>query len=72
MHSASTSEFSADKIITLDSVRNELIRLEETIIFGLIERSQFKTNPAISVDGEATLLKNTDKNNPTESFLDFF
>ena len=72
MHSASTSEFSADKIITLDSVRNELIRLEETIIFGLIERSQFKTNPAIYVDGEATLLKNTDKNNHTESFLDFF
>eukprot|EP00466_Bigelowiella_natans_P002981 jgi/Bigna1/70701/fgenesh1_pg.13_\ len=31
--------------LNLDKLRRELVRLEDTIIFGLIERSQFKQNP---------------------------
>ncbi|CAM9268196.1 unnamed protein product [Phaeothamnion confervicola] len=33
--------------LSLDSVRSSLIRQEETIIFGLIERAQFRVNAAI-------------------------
>jgi len=65
-------EGSATDILTLDSVRGELIRLEETIIFGLIERSQFAVNQEIYATGDASLLKTTDKNHHSESFLDYF
>lgn len=30
---------------TLDSVRESLIRLEDSIIFGLVERAQYRYNP---------------------------
>jgi chorismate mutase len=63
----------ASNIVTLDSVRGELIRLEETIIFALIERSQFAVNPEIYATDEKSLLKQTaNENNHSESFLDFF
>jgi chorismate mutase len=39
------------KQLQLDNIRNTLIRLEETIIFGLIERSQFRYNPVIYTPG---------------------
>lgn len=35
---------------SLESVRGSLIRQEETIIFALIEREQFRCNPAIYTD----------------------
>ena len=34
-------------LLSLDSIRSTLIRQEETIIFGIIERSQFSQNSAI-------------------------
>ena len=34
-------------LLSLANIRNVLIRLEETIIFSLIERSQFRENPVI-------------------------
>ncbi len=37
----------ADDPLSLDNIRSALIRLEETIIFGLIERAQFAHNPII-------------------------
>ncbi len=37
--------------LQIDHVRNVLIRLEETIIFALIERAQFRRNPAIYEPG---------------------
>jgi chorismate mutase len=51
--------------INLETLRSDLIRLEETIIFGLIERSQFKQNPAIYQPGGIS-------EKFEESFLDFF
>lgn len=38
--------------LALSSIRNVLTRLEETIIFGLIERAQFKQNTVIYRKGE--------------------
>lgn len=38
--------------LQLINIRNELIRLEETIIFGMIERSQFRHNGVIYRPGE--------------------
>jgi chorismate mutase len=40
-----------DKQLLLSSTRNVLIRLEETIIFGLIERAQFALNKVIYEKG---------------------
>lgn len=51
--------------IDLETLRSDLIRLEETIIFGLIERAQFKQNTAIYTPRGVS-----DKFE--ESFLDFF
>ena len=34
-------------ILSLESIRSTLIRQEETIIFALIERSQFRHNPIV-------------------------
>lgn len=39
IHSATTEE-----ILSLDNIRSVLIRLEETIVFQLIERAQFARN----------------------------
>src|SRR5690606_1981489 len=41
--------------LQLDSLRGNLIRQEETIIFALIERAQFKVNPAIYTPGATEL-----------------
>ncbi|KAI8913278.1 chorismate mutase [Gorgonomyces haynaldii] len=37
--------------LTLDKLRQELVRQEDTIIFGLIERAQFSMNPEIYQPG---------------------
>lgn len=47
IHSATPSE-----ILSLSNIRSVLIRLEETIVFQLIERAQFAHNPkCYSLDG---------------------
>lgn len=37
--------------LSLERIRSTLIRLEDTIIFGLIERAQFAHNPRIYEPG---------------------
>eukprot|EP01079_Euglenida_sp_SAG-EU17-18_P003627 gene3627-675_t len=37
---------------TLDEIRNDLIRMEETIIFALIERAKFGRNHKVYITGE--------------------
>jgi chorismate mutase len=51
--------------LSLDAMREDLIRMEETIIFSLIERAQFKRNDAIYQPRAVT-----DKFD--ETFLDYF
>lgn len=40
-----------DQMLKLEHIRGVLVRLEETIIFGLIERAQFRRNPIIYEPG---------------------
>lgn len=42
--------------LSLERIRNVLVRLEETIIFSLIERAQFAQNPRIYQRGAFTEL----------------
>jgi chorismate mutase len=54
-----------DKQLQLANIRRVLIRLEETLIFGIIERAQFRHNPVIyRSGGVGHALKN-------QSLLDF-
>jgi chorismate mutase len=53
------------EVLSLEHIRNTLIRQEETIIFALIERAQFKQNKKVYVGGGMELRK------VKESFLDF-
>jgi chorismate mutase len=39
------------QVLSLDSIRSSLIRQEETIIFALIERAQFRHNPIVYQKG---------------------
>ena len=59
------------QLFSLDSIRSTLVRQEETIIFALIERAQYRRNPVIydakAIDGGASL--NAD--GVAVSFLDF-
>jgi chorismate mutase len=41
----------ADNALSLDRIRSVLTRLEDTIIFSLIERAQFAHNPKIYQKG---------------------
>jgi len=52
-------------MLDLDNIRNVLIRLEESIIFSLVERAQFKTNDIIYKTGGIPLTGFND------SFLDY-
>jgi len=65
-------------LLSLDYIRSTLIRQEETIIFALIERSQFRQNDICYVPGGVPGLgvppgSNVDENESEEdfSFLDF-
>lgn len=71
---ASTIEhFFQEKPLTLDDIRSTLIRLEETIIFALIERAQFKANPAVyAKDGEMMKEGTSKMIKEGKSFLDVF
>lgn len=48
---AQANYLTAHDPLSLDRIRNMLIRLEDTIIFALIERAQFAHNPKIYVRG---------------------
>ncbi|KAG8946842.1 chorismate mutase aro7 [Tulasnella sp. 424] len=55
--------------LSLDRIRNVLIRLEDTIIFGIIERAQFALNPRIYQRGAFKELTDTGFNG---SWLEWF
>ena len=55
--------------LSLDRIRSVLTRLEDTIIFGLIERAQFAHNPRMYQKGAFEELKALDFNG---SWLDWF
>ncbi|KAI7875404.1 chorismate mutase [Lichtheimia hyalospora FSU 10163] len=57
-----------DNPFALDKLRNTLIRLEDTIIFALIERAQFAFNKAIYTPGAIEFNSATDG----RSFLEYF
>lgn len=57
-----------DGSYTLDKLRSTLIRLEDTIIFALIERAQFALNPCIYEKGALEFKGATGD----RSFLEFF
>lgn len=46
--------------LSLERIRSVLVRLEDTIIFGLIERAQFAHNPKIYQKGAFEELKKID------------
>jgi len=58
-------------ILSLDSIRSSLIRQEETIIFALIERSQFLQNQQVYEKGAMGSF--VDQEDPSESlsFLEY-
>jgi len=56
--------------LSLDNIRNTLIRLEDTIIFALIERAQFAHNPKIYARGAFPSLSETQ--HYQGSWLDWF
>ena len=39
--------------LSLDRIRRELIRLEDSILFALIERAQFAVNPSVYSSGSS-------------------
>lgn len=49
--SSSSSSLSTADVMSLDSIRSTLIRQEDSIIFALIERAQFRRNAAIYARG---------------------
>lgn len=53
----------------LDGIRNDLIRQEETIIFGLIERSQYAHNKKVYTTGGFPLFA---KQSGNHSFMEYF
>ncbi|CAO3631596.1 unnamed protein product [Cunninghamella blakesleeana] len=57
-----------DNPFTLDKLRNTLIRLEDTIIFALIERAQFALNKCIYTPGALEFNGTTGD----KSFLEYF
>lgn len=63
---AAVSSFDFYEPLKLDNLRETLIRLEESIIFALIERAQFKMNARIYQSGDAHLSVSG------QSFLSYF
>lgn len=56
------------EVLSLDSIRASLIRQEETIIFALIERAQYRQNKAVYEPGASGL--DSSVNGDDESFLE--
>lgn len=57
--------------LKLEDLRSQLIRQEETIIFALIERAQFKSNPTVYKKDTIQAVKQKERVKG-KSFLDFF
>lgn len=59
--STSSDDVTTSQIFSLDSIRSTLIRQEETIIFSLIERAQYRKNAIIYDENSSmSLVKHTD------------
>eukprot|EP00934_Nitzschia_sp_Nitz4_P006225 Nitzschia sp. Nitz4//scaffold173_size47512//16650//17897//NITZ4_007156-RA/size47512-processed-gene-0.35-mRNA-1//-1//CDS//3329538796//6215//frame0 len=48
---ASNDNVTTSDLLSLDSIRDTLVRQEETIIFALIERAQYRQNPTVYQKG---------------------
>lgn len=59
------------EVMSLDSIRNSLIRQEETIIFALIERAQYRRNPVVYEKGGLGNLGVPPGSHPTDEELSF-
>mmetsp|Transcript_22517 Transcript_22517/g.55810 ORF Transcript_22517/g.55810 Transcript_22517/m.55810 type:complete len:398 (-) Transcript_22517:58-1251(-) len=57
------------EVLSLDSIRASLIRQEETIIFALIERAQYRQNKVVYEPGASDL--DSSVNGDDESFLEY-
>jgi len=57
--------------LKLEDLRSQLIRQEETIIFALIERAQFRLNPTVYKKDTIQAVKQKERVKG-KSFLDFF
>ena len=65
--------FEYKESLSLDKLRNALIRQEETIIFALIERGQFATNPIIYKSNPGEEFAVVDGTEPIKSsFMEYF
>lgn len=51
MHTLNFHSTSSESILSLDHIRAVLQRLEDTIVFHLIERAQFAHNPRVYQPG---------------------
>jgi len=58
------------EVLSLDSIRASLIRQEETIIFALIERAQFRQNKAV-YKSSLDLMNDVDTMNDGETLLEY-
>jgi chorismate mutase len=67
--SDSDENVKTSEVLSLDSIRASLIRQEETIIFALIERAQFRQNKVVYEPGESDLDSIVNSND--ESFLEY-
>jgi len=59
------------EVMSLDSIRSSLIRQEETIIFALIERAQYRHNPICYEKGGLGKLGTPPGSRPTDEELSF-
>ena len=64
--------FYVSSALSLDRIRSTLIRLEDTIIFALIERAQFAHNPRIYARGETGVPELREKASFDGSWLEWF
>ena len=71
----SHNNLKTSEVLSLDSIRASLIRQEETIIFALIERAQFRHNPIVYAPGGLGDLGvppgSSSKENEELSFLEY-
>jgi len=65
----SSENVKTSQVLSLDSIRASLIRQEETIIFALIERAQFRQNKVVYEPGASGL--DSVVNSDAESFLEY-
>ena len=61
-----------EKKIRLEDIRDSLIRQEETIIFAVIERAQFKLNPKIYLQNSKSILTSPNVSKKDLGFMRYF